>query len=342
MFKIGKRVVSNNSPPLIIVELGINHNGNISVAKKLVNSAKKAGAEIIKHQTHIAQKEMSLEAKKIIPVHANKSIYKIIDECSISPKNERILKKYVLKKKMIFISTPFSREAALRLHKLGVPAFKIGSGECNNYPLIEYICKFKKPIILSTGMNDIPSIKKAVKIIEKYKIKYALLHTTNLYPTPYNLIRLNSLDQLKKHFPKAIIGLSDHTCDNYTSYAAIAKGAKIIEKHFVDSYARKGVDVAASINFQKLKELIKYSKMLSMAVPGNKRPPKEEKNTMKFAFASVVAIEDIRPGDKFSIKNLWVKRPGTGDFLAEDLKKLIGKKAKRYIKKETQIKRRDF
>ena len=118
---------------------------------------------------------------------------------------------------MIFISTPFSREAANRLNNLNVPAFKVGSGECNNYPLLEHICKFKKPIILSTGMNDIKSIKKSVKIIERYKIPYALMHTTNLYPTPYNLIRLNALKELKKNFPNCVLGLSDHTGDNYTS-----------------------------------------------------------------------------------------------------------------------------
>ena len=120
-----------------------------------------------------------------------------------------------------------------------MPAFKIGSGECNNYPLVEYICSFKKPVILSTGMNSIRSIKKSVKIIESNKIDYALMHTTNLYPTPYNLVRLNALDELKDYFPKAILGLSDHTPDNVTSIAAIAKGAKIIEKHFVDSKKRK-------------------------------------------------------------------------------------------------------
>jgi len=342
MLKIGNRIISKDTPPLVIVELGINHNGNINVAKKLVNSAKKAGAEVIKHQTHIAPMEMSSEAKKIIPVHAKESIYKIIDKCSISSTQEILLKKHVLKNKMIFLSTPFSREAALRLYKLGVPAFKIGSGECNNYPLIEYICKFKKPIILSTGMNDIPSIKKAVKIIEKHKINYALLHTTNLYPTPYNLIRLNSIDQLKKEFPKAIVGLSDHTDDNYTSFAAVAKGAKIIEKHYVDRYSRKGVDVAASINFKKLKELIYGSKKIFEALSGNKKPPKEEKETMKFAFASIVAIKDIKKNERLSLKNIWVKRPGTGDYLAKDLKKLLGKKTKRSIIKDTQVKRRDL
>ena len=130
---------------------------------------------------------------------------------------------------MIFISTPFSKKAVDRLVKFKVPAFKIGSGECNNYPLVEYICSFKKPVILSTGMNSIRSIKKSVKIIESNKIDYALMHTTNLYPTPYNLVRLNALDELKDYFPKAILGLSDHTPDNVTSIAAIAKVQKLLK-----------------------------------------------------------------------------------------------------------------
>ena len=342
MFKIGRRLIGPKHPPLIIVELGINHNGNLSLAKKIVLSAKKAGAEIIKHQTHIAEMEMSKEAKKIVPVHANLNIFEIIKKNSISQKDEINLKKFVKKNNMIFISTPFSREAALRLNNIGVPAFKIGSGECNNYPLIDYICKFNKPIILSTGMNDIKSIKKSVKIIESYKIKYALLHTTNLYPTPYNLIRLNALDDLKKHFPKAILGLSDHTPDNYTAIAAIGKGVSIIEKHYTDKYSRKGVDIAASIDFRKLKDLITASKILFKAIPGNKRPPKEEKNTMKFAFASVVAIKNIKKGEKLTKDNIWVKRPGTGDFKAENFKKLLTKKAKINIEKDNQIKRKNI
>ena len=200
--KIGKRLIGESYLPIVIVELGINHNGNLSLAKKLITTAKKMGAEIIKHQTHIPSDEMSLEAKKkIIPVHTNENIYDIISKSSLSLEKEIKLQEFK-KKKLIFISTPFSRDAANRLNKMKVPAFKIGSGECNNYPLIEHICKFKKPIILSTGMNDLESIAKAVKIIEKNKIKYALLHCTNLYPTPSKLIRLNAIDELRKNSQK--------------------------------------------------------------------------------------------------------------------------------------------
>ena len=200
---------------------------------------------------------MSEEAKKIVPVHTKENIYEIIKKCALRISEEKKLKKFVESQKLTFISTPFSREAADQLNLMKVKAFKIGSGECNNYPLIEYICKFKKPIILSTGMNDIKSIKVACKIIEKHNINYALMHTTNLYPTPTNLIRLNSLKELKKNFPRAVIGLSDHTSDNLTSFAAIALGASIIEKHYVDSKKiRKGPDITASIDQKQLKELI--------------------------------------------------------------------------------------
>ena len=337
--KIGNRKIGKNYTPLIIVELGINHSGKIDLAKKLILSAKNAGAEIIKNQTHIAEMEMSDEAKKIIPVHTKDNIFKIIDDCSLSEKQELDLMKYVKKEKMIFISTPFSREAANRLNKINVPAFKIGSGECNNYPLIEHICKFKKPIILSTGMNDIPSIKKAVQIMKKHKIQFALMHTTNLYPTPSNLVRLNALKEMKKAFPNIPLGLSDHTNNNFTSFAALGLGVSIIEKHYVDKKSRAGVDVPASIDFLQLKELIEGSKEIHKSLPGKKKPVKEELDTMKFAFASVVSTKKIKKGEKLSLKNIWVKRPGTGDFLAKDLKKLIGKTVKVEIKYNKQIKK---
>ncbi len=164
---ISGRKIGKKYNPLIIAEIGINHGGNINIAKKMVDSALRAGVEIIKHQTHIVDDEMSPEAKKVKPGNSDKSIYEIMKSCSLSFEEENELKDYVEKQNMIFISTPFSRSAVDRLVKMDVPAFKIGSGECNNYPLIEYICKFKKPVILSTGMNDIKSIKKAVKIFKK-------------------------------------------------------------------------------------------------------------------------------------------------------------------------------
>ena len=162
LMKIGKRKIGPNYKPLIIVELGINHNGSLKKAIKFVDQAKKYGAEIIKHQTHIPEDEMSIEAKNIVPSHTNENIFDIIRKSSLSEQEEYKLMKYVESKNMIFISTPFSRLAVDRLVRFKVPAFKIGSGECNNYPLIKHIAKSGKAMIISTGMNGLKSIKKAI------------------------------------------------------------------------------------------------------------------------------------------------------------------------------------
>ena len=169
------------------------------------------------------------EAKKIIPQHTKQNIFDIIKNCSLSEKDELSLMNYTKKKGMIFISTPFSKLAVDRLVKFNVPAFKIGSGECNNYPLVEYIAKFRKPVIMSTGMNSIKTIEPSVRIFRKYKIPFALLHCTNIYPTPTNLIRLDAIKVLKKRFPDAVIGLSDHSKTIYPCLGAISLGASIIE-----------------------------------------------------------------------------------------------------------------
>ena len=337
--KIGNRKIGPKFKPLVIFELGINHNGSLKVAKKIVDAAIKAGAEIIKHQTHIPEDEMSHEAKKIIPINANKNIYDLINECSLNEKDELELKKYIEKKGALFLSTPFSKKAVDRLEKFKVKAFKIGSGECNNYPLVNYIASFGKPIIISTGMNDVYSIKKAVKILKKKGVQHAILHTTNLYPTKHSQVRLNALVELKKIFPDTVIGLSDHTGDNFTSYAAIALGASIIEKHFIDVNSRQGPDVLASVNTEQMIELINGTNLIHKALPGGIKPIQREKKTANFAFASVVANQDLEKGTILNKDNIWVRRPGNGHFNAEDYYSLIGKKIKFKIKNNTQIKK---
>tara|TARA_A100001388_G_C28761420_1_gene498063 strand:- start:175 stop:1221 length:1047 start_codon:yes stop_codon:yes gene_type:complete len=340
--KIGSRKIGPEFKPLVIFELGINHNGSLKLAKKIVDEAIKIGAEVIKHQTHIPDDEMSIEAKKIIPINSKKNIYDLIEKCSLNELEELQLKKYIEKKGAIFLSTPFSRKAVDRLVKFKVKAFKIGSGECNNFPLVDYIASFKKPIIISTGMNNIGSIRKAIQVIKKRKVQFAILHTTNLYPTLYSEVRLNALIELKKKFPNTVIGLSDHTGDNYTSYAAIAMGASIIEKHFIDKSSRKGPDVSASVNTKKMLELLKGINLIHKALPGSIKPVQREKKTANFAFASVVSNLDIKKGDKLTKDNIWVRRPGTGDYSAGEYYSLLGKKIKKDVKKNTQIKKIHF
>ena len=341
-FKIGKIIVGENTPPLVIAEIGINHNGNLDRAINIADKAISSGAEIIKHQTHIVDEEMSKEAKKAIPGNSTLSIYEIMKRCSLSEIEEKKLMNYIIARKKIFISSPFSVAAANRLGKFNIPAFKIGSGECNNYHFIKHICKFKKPIILSTGMNSINSIKKSVEIIKKNKVPLALLHCTNIYPTPPNLVRLDCIRQLKNTYPWCTIGISDHTSTNHTSFAAVALGAKIIEKHFVDSKKASGPDVSCSMDPSDLRDMISGSRIIFEARGGLKKPLKEEKVTMNFAFASVCAATSINEGQILTKKNICLKRPGNGFYTVKDFNKLLGKRAKRFIENNTQIQKKDL
>ena len=315
---IGGRLVGDGCKPLVIAEMGINHGGSLTEAFKIAEAAINAGAEVIKHQTHIIADEMSTDAQHIIPDNANINIYEIMDNCALSESDEKKLMDFITSKGAIFISTPFSRAAVDRLVKFNVPAFKIGSGECNNYPLIKYIAKFRKPVILSTGMNSLQSVAKAVSILESANCDYALLHCTNVYPTPHNLVRLGAMSELKENFPKAVIGLSDHTVDNYACLGAVALGASILERHFTDNPNRQGPDISCSMHPESLKDLIYGANMIFLASGGRKEIVPEEVSTANFAFASVVSIKDIYPGEPLTEDNIWIKRPGTGEFNAND------------------------
>jgi len=342
ILEISGRKIGYDHDPLIIVEIGINHGGLLEVAFEMVDAAAEAGAEIIKHQTHIASDEMSSDAKNVIPAHTKESIYEIIDACSLSEAEEIELQNYVHSKGLIFISTPFSRAAAERLINMDVPAFKIGSGECNNYPLIKLVAKEGKPIILSTGMNTIESVAKAVAIFREYNVSYALLHCTNIYPTPPELVRLGAMLELQEKFPDAVIGLSDHTVTSYPALGAIALGAAIVERHFTDNMDRIGPDISCSMDPKALKALIHGSKIIKQARGGKKGPVEAEKSTIDFAYASVVTIREIKAGEEFSMDNIWVKRPGSGEILAFEFDSILGKKATRSIATDTQLKREDI
>ena len=335
--EISGRKIGIDYPPLVIAEIGINHEGSLQTAFEMVDAAHRAGAEVIKHQTHIVEDEMSGAAKNVIPGNANISIYEIMDSCSLNEKEEKKLKKYVESKGMLFISIPFSRAAADRLQRMNVAAYKIGSGECNNYPLLEHIAQFGKPVVLSTGMNTIDSVRKAVAIFEKNKVPLALLHTTNLYPTPPELVRYGAMQELQKEFPKNIIGLSDHTTSNYACLGAVALGASILERHFTDDMQRIGPDIVCSMDENTCKELIEGSKLIWKMRGGKKEPAKEEQVTIDFAFATVCSISNIKKGELFSKENIWVKRPGTGEILAEKFNSIIGKVAKRNIVNDEQL-----
>ena len=340
--KIGNRIIGEGHLPLIICELGINHQGSLSLAKKMVDLAYKSGAEAIKNQSHILDKEMIPDAKKIKPSNANTSIYNVIKKNLMSFEDELKLKKYIEEKKMIYLSTPFSLEAAIKLNKINIKAFKIGSGECNNLPLIEKIAKFKKPIILSTGMNDLKSIRQSVNILKKKNINFALLHCKSEYPAKYDGLSLDFINVLKKEFKDSVIGYSDHSEGIIPCISAMAKGANIVEKHFTDTKKRKGPDIICSMDPSEFKAIKEASKIIFKSNGKNKKISKIEKITARFAFSSVVSIQDIKKGQRLNKNNIWVKRPGNGNFLASSYNQLIGKKTKRFIKRDNFIKKNDI
>ena len=340
--EISNRKIGPNHKPLLIAEIGINHNGSLDEAKKIVDAAVFAGIEVIKHQTHVVEDEMSPEAQKVIPGNSDKSIYQIMEECALSEDDEIALKEYVEQKGCIFISTPFSRAAADRLERMGVEAYKIGSGECNNLPLLDHVSDFGKPMIISTGMNSLESVHQTVSFLKKKNAEFALLHTTNLYPTPNNLVRLGAMEVLMNEFPDLIIGLSDHTVSNHACFGAVALGASILERHFTDTMTREGPDIICSMDPIQAKDLIEGANILFSQRGGSKEPAKEEQVTIDFAFATVVSIADISKGDSFTKENLWVKRPGTGEILAAEYQNILGKKANKFIPNNTHLRKEDI
>ena len=334
-FKIDGREIGDGITPLVIAEIGINHEGDVSKCKQMIDDAYKSGAECVKFQCHIIDDEMI--PNDVIPPNANESIWNMMKRCSLSEENEVSLKEYTEKLGMIYLNTPFSREAANRLNRIEVSAFKIGSGECNNLPLISHIAGFGKPIILSTGMNDLESVSESVNILEKAEVDYAIMHVTSMYPTPYDKVRLNAITELKEKFSGIPIGLSDHSFGNYTCFGAVSLGASILEKHFTSDKNWPGPDIPISINPQELRDLIIGSKAIFESLNGKKIFLDEEKPVADFAFSSIVTIRDIERGEKFSEENIWVKRPGTGEMRAGDFEKIINKKSKVNIKKNKQL-----
>lgn len=339
-FRINNRIIGTEHPPLVIAEIGINHEGSFEKAIRMVDDAHAAGCECAKFQSHIIEDEMI--PNNVIPGNATESIWDIMKRCALSEDEEIKLKNYVESLGMIYLCTPFSRAAAERLEKMNVSAYKIGSGECNNYPLIKHIASYGKPVILSTGMNDLASIAPAVEILRGAKVPFALTHCTSMYPTPYEKVRLGGLTDLAQKFPDAVIGLSDHSLGNYTCFAAVALGARILEKHFTSDKTWPGPDVSISIDPHELKELVEGSQAIHMALGGSKTILPDEQPTIDFAYACVVSIRDIKAGETLTAENIWVKRPGTGEIKAVDYEKLFGKTVRVNIPVNCQLKWSDL
>ncbi len=339
-FKIKSKWIGTNRPVFVIAEAGINHNGSYKIAKKLVDIAKKAGADCIKFQTHITEKEMIRTNIKPGNI-SKKTLWSIIKNCELTEKEEFQLNQYCKNEKIIFLSTPFSIEAVDRLEKIRMPAYKIGSGELTNIPFLKHIIKTKKPVILSTGMSEMHEIKSAVSLFKKYKTPLAILQTTSIYPSDYSDINLGVIEQYSKIF-NIPIGISDHSIGIYTALGAVAKGASIVEKHITLNKRMAGPDQKLSLEANELAELVKGCKAVKLALGNTKKILKKELPVLRFARESIVTKTKIKKYEIFSEKNLTTKRPNTGQIPARDFYKILGKKAKNNISESKQLSYRDI
>ena len=334
--KIGNRIIGVEYPPFVIAEVGINHEGDVNKALQMVDAAVSAGSEVIKFQCHITEQEM-IPTDMTPGEISTEKLWDIIKRCELTETEEVQVMRYCESKGIMYLSTPFSREAADRLNEMNIPAFKIGSGECNNLPLIAHIAAMGRPMIVSTGMNDLNSVMKTVDLIKSSGTPLALLHCTSMYPTPYESVRLGAVSQLREKFPDVPIGLSDHSANIWTCLGAVALGASVLEKHFTVSRKWPGPDVPISIEPHELSDLIIGSRAIWSARGGTKTILPGEQPVIDFAYATVVTIKDIASGEIFTRDNLWVKRPGLGPIPANDLESILGCHAKRAVANDQHL-----
>lgn len=337
--KIGSKTISEKSPVFIIAEAGVNHNGNLKLAKKLIDVAARSGADAVKFQTfnpetlvagNVAKADYQTKNDK----KANENQYDMLKRLMLPRKWHRELKKYSENKGLIFLSTPFSLDDAIFLRNLGVKAIKVGSTDTENIPYLAEIAKWNIPIILSTGMSALPEIKEAVKIIQKTgNKKLTVLHCTTNYPTPYENANLRAITTLQRELKNIPIGFSEHTIGIEVAIASVALGARVIEKHFTLNRNLPGPDHLASLEPNELKQLVSSVRNIEAAMgTGKKVPFASEKKIAKIVQKSLVAARDIPIGKKLIAQDIAIKRPGTG-IKPKFLYKVMGKVTKKEIKK---------
>lgn len=340
--KIQDRQIGFDFPPLVIAEIGINHGGDLDVAKAMITLAAKAGVECVKHQTHFVEDEMTEEAKAIFPPNAKVSIWDVMAQNALSANDEIALKAHAEALGLIYLSTPFSRKAADFLNEIDVPAFKIGSGEADNLPLIRHIARLGKPVIMSTGMQTIETIGRSVQILRDAGIPFALLECTNLYPSPPEIVSLRGVTDLRAAFPDAVVGFSDHSIGPDMALASVALGASILERHFTDTRYREGPDISCSMDPAELRHLIDRSREIHTALHNPKQRTAPEEAVYRFARGSIVADRDLGAGTVLTEADIWARRPGSGEIAAYHFDELIGRRVNRDLPRNTQLRWSDL
>lgn len=331
---------SKKNKTIIIAEAGVNHNGKISLAKKLIDVASKAGADYVKFQTFnvdhlILQKTRTADYQKK-NLKKDISQYLMLKKYQLTEKDHKILVDYSKKKKINFLSTAFDELSLELLKKYKLDYIKVPSGEITNYPLLKQISKLKKKVLLSTGMATVKEIKQAIKVLRKKKKDIIIMHCTSDYPANLKDLNLNFIKKLKSFGYE--IGYSDHSSSIITPSIAVALGCKLVEKHFTLSKNLKGPDHKASLEPNDLFKMINFirdtEKMLGFK---DKIITKSEQKTKLLVRKSLVAFNDIKKGEILSEKNITTKRPGYGTSPFK-INKFLGKKSNKNFKKDQFIK----
>jgi len=338
--KIGNKWVGEGQPCFIIAEAGVNHNGDIEIAKKLIDAAKDAGADAVKFQTfkteNVVTKHTQMAEYQKKNTEKEESQFEMIKKFELDYKDFEALREYCDKRGITFLSTPHSSDAIDFLEPL-VPVYKVGSGDLTNIPFLRELAKKRKPIILSTGMATLDEIDEAVKTVRKSgDNKIILLQCVTSYPARTEDVNLRVIQTLKQAF-KLPAGLSDHTLSTIIPAVATAMGACVIEKHFTLDKNLPGPDHKASLEPEELKEMIRNIRDVEKAMgDGIKRPTAEEEEIKKIVRKSIVAKVDIPKRSTITRDMLEIKRPGTG-IPPKYVEEVIGAKAKIGIHKEEVI-----
>lgn len=321
--EISGRKIGIDYDPVVIAEMGINPGGSLEVAKSMVDSAYEAGIEIIKHQTHTPEEEEE---------HTRESD-------TFTEEEELELKLYVESKGMIFISAPYCFTAVDRLERMNVAAYKISSSQIGNTPLVEYVASKGKPVILSAAIEDTPCLKKAIETVKKYHDKFIIQHCTSIYPTPLDKINLTTLDELREMYPGEIVGISDHSLNNFPCYAALALGASVVERHFTDKKDRPGVEIAWSMDKDEAKELVSYAKSIKIMKNAPKRSKELENKKTMVALATSKRLIKNSTLTKADIITKLVEEEG---IPSDELYTIMWKKCVRDLPEGHVIKREDI
>jgi N-acetylneuraminate synthase/N,N'-diacetyllegionaminate synthase len=334
-FAVGARAIGDGAPVFVVAEAGVNHNGDPGLALKLVDVAADAGADAVKFQTFRTDALVTRQAPKAAyqraATGAADSQHAMLSRLELDAAAHTALRDHSVRRGILFFSTPFDEASADELEALGVPLFKVPSGEITNVPLLRHLAGKRRPVIVSTGMSTLDEVALAVEVLRTGgDPPLALLHCLSAYPAPAAEINLRAMDTLRARFGVPV-GFSDHTAGLAVPVAAVARGAAIVEKHFTLDRTLPGPDHAASLDPRQLRALVQSIREVESALgDGDKRPMPCEMDTRRVARRSLVAARALRAGERLSAEAIGIKRPGTG-ISPVDLERALGRRVRRDV-----------